>query len=678
MDFADGLNPRQREAVLTTEGPVLVLAGAGSGKTRVITRRIAHILANRLATPEEVLAVTFTNKAAGEMRERVGELVGKDTAKQVCISTFHSFCLKVLREHIEQLGYRKNFSIAGEGDVRTLLRRVVDDLNEKDKRYSPGEFQAAISLFKNTRPEKEAPTPGPVEKESEEKYAENLPHVIAAYQSALQAANSVDFDDLLLLTLKLWRDFPAVHRACQQMFRYVMVDEYQDTNRVQYDLVRMLVEEHRNLCVVGDDDQSIYRWRGADPRMILDFDRHFPGAHVITLDQNYRSTNSILRAANGVIKNNQSRREKQLWSELGDGRAIDHYLVANEEAEAAEAVSRLQYIHAKSGAKYSDFALLYRSNLQSKPLELAFRTAGIPYVVVGGQDFFERAEVRDVVSYLKIIANPRDEAAFLRVVNMPRRGIGDTTLHAVHALCRTEKLSLGKAMAEALKRGDTPAQAKDGIRRFLDLLTRFRERFKKGDGTLRGIVEDLVLEIDYRGELERTAKNREHAHNRWLNVESVIDAIGAYEATTEKPSLLDFLDKTHLNTDDAAFSKKERRATGVTLMTIHSAKGLEFPFVFIMGCEQGLLPHGKSMLEGGLEEERRLFYVALTRGKRYVALFEALLRKRGENERPTETSQFLREIPDELLKTQARASRDMLAQHLPEPKPKKKAKPKKK
>lgn len=670
--FLEGLNPQQRDAAMTTEGPVLVLAGAGSGKTRVITRRIAHILANQLAAPSQVLAVTFTNKAAEEMRERVGELIGRDVAKEVCISTFHSYCLRVLRTHIEQLGYRRNFSIAGEGDVRTLLRRVVDDLNGQDKRYSPSEFQAAISLFKNTQPERSAPRRGPVEKESKEKYDETLPLVIEAYQSALRAANSVDFDDLLTLTLKLWRDFPEVLRACQDEFRYVMVDEYQDTNKVQYDLVRALVEEHRNLCVVGDDDQSIYRWRGADPRMILDFDKSFPGAKVITLEQNYRSTNTILRAANAVIRNNTARREKTLWSDLGEGRALDHFVVADEEAEAKEVVGRLQHIHAKTGMKYSDFAVLYRSNLQSKPLEIAFRTAGIPYVVVGGQDFFERTEVRDIISYLKIIANPRDEAAFLRVVNMPRRGIGDTTLHAVHELCRTERLSLGRAMAEALKRGDTPPQAKEGIRKFLDLLTRFRERFKQPGATLRGLVEDLVLDIDYRSALESAAKNREQAHSRWLNVEAVIEAIGTYETSTENPSLVDFLDKSHLNADDR-FSKQQRRATGVTLMTIHSAKGLEFPFVFIVGCEDGLLPHGKSTLEGGLEEERRLFYVALTRGKRYVALYEAVMRKRGENERPTESSRFLREMPQELLKSQVRAARDMAPP--PPPKAKAKAKP---
>ena len=671
-DFLDGLNPQQRSAAMTTEGPVLVLAGAGSGKTRVITRRIAHILANRLAEPSQILAVTFTNKAAEEMRGRVGELIGKEAAKQVCISTFHSYCLRVLRLHIEHIGYRRNFTIAGEGDVRTLLRRVVDDLNRQDKRYDPNEFQSAISLFKNTQPERSAPKPGPVENETQEKYDESLPVVIEAYQSALRAANSVDFDDLMLLTLKLWRDFPAVLKACQDEFRYVMVDEYQDTNKVQYDLVRALVEEHRNVCVVGDDDQSIYRWRGADPRIILDFDKHYPGATVVTLDQNYRSTNTILRAANAVIRNNSSRHDKSLWSELGEGRPLDHFVVVDDEAEALEAVTRLKHIHAKSGMKYSDFAILYRSNLQSRPLELAFRLAEIPYVVVGGQDFFERAEVRDVISYLKIIANPRDEPAFLRVVNMPRRGIGDSTLHTVHELCRTERLSLGKAMAEALKRGDTPPQAKEGIRKFLDLLTRFRERFKQPGATLQGLVEDLVIDINYRAALDSAAKNPEQAHNRWLNVEAVIEAIGAYEASAENPSLTEFLDKTHLNSDDR-FSKQKRRATGVTLMTIHSAKGLEFPFVFIMGCEDGLIPHGKSAAEGGLEEERRLFYVALTRGKRYVALFEALLRKRGDNERPTEPSRFLKEIPPELLKVQLRASRDMIAQHAPPPPPKKKA-----
>jgi len=667
-EFTAGLNPRQAEAVETIDGPVLVLAGAGSGKTRVITRRVAALVASGIATPGQVLAVTFTNKAAAEMRTRIAELIG-DLAKEVVISTFHSYCLRVLRTHIENIGYRRNFTIAGEGDVRVFLRRIVDDIATEQQRFSPAEFQSAISMHKNAATGGRSFTPRPIETESQEKYDEVLPEVIERYQSALRAANSLDFDDLLAETLRLWREHPGVLRECQQEFRFVMVDEYQDTNRVQFELVRNLVDAHKNLCVVGDDDQSIYRWRGADPRTILDFDRHFPAARVITLDQNYRSVNTVLKAANAVIKNNTERRDKALWSDKGDGREIDWIVVEDDEAEARECVNWLRHIQEKTGARYRDFAILYRSNLQSKNIEISFRQAGIPYTVVGGQQFFERAEVKDVLCYLRILANPRDESAFLRVVNMPRRGIGDSTLHAVHELCRSQKLSLGKALAEALRRGDTPPQAKQGIRTFLDLLTTFRERFKQPGASIKAIVEDLVLAIDYRSELERGAKNREQAHARWQNVELVLTAIGEYEAKAEKPSLMNFLDESHLNADGERFTKSQKRGDGATLMTIHSAKGLEYPFVFITGCEDGLIPHDKSVKEGGLEEERRLFYVALTRAQRHITLFEALRRRSGERDRPTKTSRFLKEIPPELLRSRPLAMRDMMEAAEPPKKP---------
>jgi len=657
--FLAGLNPPQKEAALHTEGPLLVLAGAGSGKTRVITCRIAHLLASGLAKPEEILAVTFTNKAAAEMRERVAAMVGKARAKKLVISTFHSFCLGILREHIEHIGYRKNFSIASESDARVILRRVVDDLGERDKSYSPALFHGAISLFKNSQ----AADPhhqGPVKNETEEKYQSRFGHVYDSYQSALLAANSVDFDDLLLLTLKLWRQHPAILEKCRGQFRYVMVDEYQDTNKVQFDLMHFLVDVHQNFCVVGDDDQSIYAWRGADSRLILEFEKHFKDARIITLDQNYRSTNTILQAANSVIAHNSTRRVKNLWSDLGEGRPIDWIVVADEEAEAQHAIKWLQHIMERTGAKHKDFALLYRSNIQSKPIEIAFRRAGIPYAVYGGQDFFERAEVKDIVSYLKIISNPRDEAAFLRVVNMPRRGIGDQTLHHVHELCRTERLSLGMSLAEILKRGSAPKQAADGIRAFLDLLQRYRKRFREDSETLRKITEDLVIEIDYRGELDRVAKNKQHADNRWQNVVSVLDAIEAYEKENLGASLSQFLDASHLNSD-TNFSKQDRRNSGVSLMTIHSAKGLEFPFVFLMGVEEGILPHTRSIAENSLDEERRLFYVALTRGKRHVTLFECLSRTKHGREKMCSTSRFLPEIPAQYLKQQIKAVREMVA-----------------
>lgn len=664
-----------------TEGPLLVLAGAGSGKTRVITCRVGQLIATGRAEPAQILAVTFTNKAANEMRERLRGLIGEGAASPVRISTFHSYCLNVLREHCEHIGYRKNFSIAGEGDSRALMRRVVDDLPTREG-FSPGIFHAEISLYKNRNESPDPELKRPVATATEERYVEHMHTVFERYNAALRAANSMDFDDLMLQTLRLWREHPRIGKHCREAFRYVLVDEYQDTNQVQFDLMKYLVQDHQNLCVVGDDDQSIYAWRGADSRIILDFDKHFPKARVITLDQNYRSTETILRAANAVIGNNAARREKRLWSELGKGRAIDWFVVADEDAEAKEAITWLKLIQEKTGAKWSDFAFLYRSNQQSQLLEIALRQAGISYVVIGGQDFFERAEVRDVISYLKVIANPRDEAAFLRVINMPRRGIGDHTLHRVHELCIEKSCSLGQALAEILKAGKespsaqqelldpemgfSPAQqwtrTEQGIREFLSILKTFREKFQAAAGKdLRSIVEDLILAIDYRGELERTCKNKAQVESRWENIEYVLKAVGDYEARAKEPSLRGFLDESHLTGDNPMQSKEERLKKGVTLMTIHSAKGLEFPFVFLFGCEEGLMPHKKSIEQNSVEEERRLFYVALTRGKRHVTLFESLSRTNNGKERLTATSRFMKEIPAELLNPRVMAVRDGLS-----------------
>lgn len=670
--YLEGLNPQQAAAVRHVSGPVLILAGAGSGKTRVITRRIAYLLDQGMARPEEILAVTFTNKAAGEMRERVAELIGRQAAGGVTIATFHSFCLNVLRRHIDQIGYRRDFTIAGESDARLILRRLTDELGGGEG-YSPATFQSAISLRKNSGIAADVPLP--VRDKTQEKYAAHLADLYGRYESALRAANSLDFDDLLLLAQRLWRDHPRLLAAARKRFQYVMVDEYQDTNRVQYALLRMLVEEHRNLCVVGDDDQSIYGWRGADARNILEFERDFPDATIITLDQNYRSTQTILEAANGVISNNQARREKRLWSDLGKGRLLDWFVVGDEEAEATEAVKWLQHIRRQSGAEYRDFAVLYRSNIQSRPLELAFRRAGIPYIVYGGQDFFERAEVKDIISYLKTLANPRDEAAFLRIVNMPRRGIGDATLHQAHDLCRGEKIPLGKALAELIRRELAPPAAARGIQELLGVMQQFRRRLKERAAPLHIITADLIAAIDYDKELARLARNREQAEARRQNVEQVIKAIEAYEQQAERPSLTGFLDESHLNSDQDRAGREQRRQEGVSLMTIHSAKGLEFPFVFITGLEDGLLPHERSVKENGLEEERRLFYVALTRGKRHVTLFEACSREKHGKEIMSRPSRFLEEIPKECVKHRPLAVRAMVEERVapPQPKPKKKA-----
>jgi len=664
------LNQPQRQAVEHTDGPILVLAGAGSGKTRVITTRVAYLIATGKARPEEILAVTFTNKAANEMRERVAAITGKKAAKAIVISTFHSFCLRILREHITHLGYRRDFTISSESDKRTLLRRLLDDMDGVKERFKPEMFIEAIGTLKNNGQEPDEASQKEPETETEKKYQQWLPSIYGAYQSALRAANALDFDDLLGLTLKLWRDHPEVLEAAQQRFRYVMVDEFQDTNQVQYQLVRSLVDKHQNLCVVGDDDQSIYAWRGADPRNILELDRDFPKLRVIKLEQNYRSTQTVLDAANGVIQHNRWRREKKLWSDNGAGRPIDWIVCGDEEHEAKMAASWLRLIQSKTGAACSDFAVLYRSNTQSRAIEIAFRNAGIPYVVIGGQEFFERAEVRDIVSYLKVIANPRDETAFLRIANVPRRGIGDVTLHKVHDCCIRDGLPFGKALAKVVEEGGASSEAAKGIRSLLALLAEHRKRFHAGQEPLSRIAHDLVDAIGYRDELLRSSKTPGQFETRWNNVEAIFQAIDSYENEDETPSLGRFLDQTSLVRDEDRRSKNERRDTGTTLMTMHSAKGLEFPFVFVIGMEEGILPHEKSMRDDAIEEERRLFYVAITRAKRHLTVFECLSRNRFGKERMSATSRFLSEIPENLVKRNIAAARDMVEARVAPPKPK--------
>lgn len=667
----EGLNPQQQNAVRHTDGPVLILAGAGSGKTRVITRRIAYLLAEGLADPESILALTFTNKAAEEMRSRIAELVGKNVAARIVLSTFHSFCLRVLRTECDHIGYRRNFTVSSESDTRSMVRRMLDDVADVKESFSPAIVLERISMVKSGKVA--LPSNGSTEGKSDEsatdaKYSKWLPDFFERYQSALRAANTMDFDDLLALTLRLWQEHPRVLARYQKQYHYVMVDEYQDTNRTQYELLSALVAVHRNLCVVGDDDQSIYAWRGAGIENILDFEREFEEAKVIRLEQNYRSTTTILDAANSVIANNRQRRAKKLWSDLGTGRAIDWIVTGDDDHEAKETVNWLRHILQKSGADFGDFALLYRSNLQSRPLEIAFRQAGIPYEVYGGQDFFERSEVRDVVGYLRTIVNPRDEAAFLRIVNVPRRGIGDATLHAVHELCREKSLTLGKGLSEALAQGKVSSQAEEGIRAYLAVLTEFRRRFRECGGRLSETLEFLLDRIGYRAELVRTSKTPDQAAMRWANVEAVVAAMAEYERSTPTPSLSGFLDQSSLDTSD--FKRgRERRKDAVSLMTIHSAKGLEFPFVFVMGIEEGLLPHDKSMDALSIEEERRLFYVALTRGQRHVTLFEALSRIRHGRERMTNTSRFVKEIPERFLNRHVRAARDTVESRVAPSKP---------
>ena len=670
--FLAGLNENQAAAVRQIEGPVLVIAGAGSGKTRVVTRRIAYILALKKAQPEEILAVTFTNKAAGEMRERVAELVGKTNADKVLISTFHSFCLTILREHIDLLGYRKNFTIASESDTRTLLSRALDDIENPEESFSPGIFREQISLMKSSEVTDNFAITPPAEESKEEaanreKYESWLPEIFDRYQSALRAANTVDFDDLLGLVLKLWKEHPEIRELFQQKFKYVMVDEYQDTNTIQYRLIQNLVAAHKNLCVVGDDDQSIYGWRGADISNILNFGKDFPGAVEINLGYNYRSKEPILAAANAVISNNNKRIEKSMIPQQGPGRALDRIVTADEEHESRMVLEWMQNIQRKTGATFDDFAILYRSNNQSRAHEIMLRSAGIPYIVIGGQEFFERAEIRDIVAYLKVIVNPWDEASFLRVVNMPRRGIGDKTLHIIHDLCLAENLTLGKGMAKALSEGLITGAAEKGIRNFLGLMTDFRQRFKEKKLALHEIVGQLVHTIGYRNEIERTAKNPEHASFRWENIQAIVKALEEYENTSDKtPTLGGFLDQSSLTRDADRFAQSGQDRSVVTLMTIHSAKGLEFPYVFLVGTEDGIIPHARSLRDNTVEEERRLFYVAITRAQRHFTFFETCSRIRHGREIICTPSRFIKEIPNDLIRIRTYAPRDHIAQQVRE------------
>ena len=656
----DNLNPEQHAAVTHVDGPLVVLAGAGSGKTRVITQRIAHLLREGHATPTQILALTFTNKAANEMRERVAELIGTRSASRVFLGTFHAFCLRVLRREIERMGYRKNFSVSSESDVRTIMRRVLEDMDGVKDSFSPKLFLERITAIKNSGEPSDSPEEGEEkdsDTETEAKYRKWLPAIYEKYQSALRAANTLDFDDLLVLTVDLWAKHAEVLERYRKRFRYILVDEYQDTNAVQYRLLRALAGEAGNLFVVGDDDQSIYGWRGADIRNILDFESDYPNAKAVKLEQNYRSTQTVLDAANAIIVRNKQRRPKKLWSALGEGRAIDRIVTADSESEAGTVVEWLQHIVRGTGASFGDFAVLYRSNIQSRPFEVAFRRAGIPYVVRGGQDFFERAEVRDVLAYLRAIINPNDEAAVLRVINMPRRGVGDAALHQIHDVCREDGVSFSKGMRRAQERGLLSSRAAHGIDAFLDLLNIYRGQFDRRERAIPDLIQGLIEASGYRAELRRAAKTPGQWIQRSENLDAVVQAAEQYCESTRKPSLTEFLDQCSLEPPDEPRSGEHRDERSATLMTIHSAKGLEFPFVFIVGVEEGLMPHEKNAMGPGLEEERRLFYVALTRAQRHVTLFEAIERDRHGRPKPTTTSRFIAELPEGSVNTRHRAVR---------------------
>jgi DNA helicase-2/ATP-dependent DNA helicase PcrA len=647
--FAD-LNPSQREAVAATEGPVLVVAGAGSGKTRVLTYRIAHLIRDLRVPPDSILAITFTNKAADEMKARVGALVG-GAVRSMWVSTFHSACVRILRREASRLGYKSGFSIYDEADSLRLINLVLKDLDLDPKRFPPRAMKAVISKAKNELVDYES-----FSDQGEGFFHEQVADVYRLYQQRLLGASAMDFDDLLMVTVELFGAFPDVLATYQHRFRYVLVDEYQDTNRAQYVLVKQLTDAHRNLCVVGDSDQSIYRFRGADIRNIRDFEVDYPDARIIILDQNYRSTETILDAANSVISNNTKRTPKNLWSDRGRGVPIVRFEAEDEHDEAgyvADEVERLQ----GEGFNLSDVAVFYRTNAMSRVIEDVLVRRGVPYTVVGSVKFYDRKEIKDAIAYLRAVVNPEDEVSLKRIINEPRRGIGDTTIAHVDRFSQARKIPFAEGLRLAREIPQLNARAQTAIAEFVAIMDRLHEVTE--DEGVGAAVSAVLSDTGMLAALE--AEKTIEAMGRVENLRELVGVATEFESSNEGAVIGDeefdsldnlrrlevFLETTALVAD---IDEWEEGAGAVTLMTLHTAKGLEFPAVFIVGMEDGVFPHMRSLGDPGeLEEERRLAYVGVTRAQDRLYLTSAWSRMLfgGSNYNPP--SRFLTEIPDGLI-----------------------------
>ncbi len=631
--FLEALNPEQRAAVVTTEGPLLVLAGAGTGKTRVITCRIAHLV-ERGVRPANVLAVTFTNKAAREMRERLVPLIGARACGELFVGTFHAFCAEALREHGPAVGLPERFAISDGADQLALLRSVLRGIHVDGVQLSLGDVQARISLLKNRLVGRGAFL---------ERVADGEEELVARawgrYEEELARSRALDFDDLLLRTLQLLRSQPRTLASFSRRFRYVLVDEYQDTNAPQYEIVRAIAGTHGNLCVVGDDDQSIYGWRGADVTRILSFERDFPGAKVVRLETNYRSTEPILRAANRLIAHNRSRHEKELRSALGPGAPLRLVAAADEVEEADHVAREILGLVGDREARWSDFAVLFRTGPQAKAFEAQFRARGIPYVLVGGRSFFDRKEVRDVLAYLRLLVHPDDELALARIADAPPRGLGAKSLERVLAYRAERGLSLMEAFEQASAIEGVSAGAASAGRDLCRVLATLREQ--RG-ATLAGRIERCLEAVDYRSELERCSPDALERERRRAAVEELLELARDFERRRRDPELSAFLQTLSLETRDE--DAGETRDEAVHLMTLHAAKGLEFPRVYLVGLEEGLLPHRRALAQDDLEEERRLLYVGITRARGHLTLCHA--KKRARSIRGTESlrSRFLFEL----------------------------------
>lgn len=645
VDCTYGLNPQQAEAVINTEGPMLIMAGAGSGKTKVLTCRVANLL-QKGVRPYRILAITFTNKAAAEMRERVNNMSGP-AAKDVWLFTFHAFCARFLRMEIDKLpGYGGNFAIYDTADSQNLIKQILKEMNLDDKRFQPSGILSRISNAKNALQDAAA-----FARQAGDFYEQKVADIYSRYEQKLQLNNALDFDDLLMLSIKLLQENKEVREKYQDRFDYLLVDEYQDTNHAQYLLTKFLAAKHRNICVVGDADQSIYGWRGADIQNILDFEKDYPDAKVIKLEQNYRSTQIILDAANAVIENNTGRKPKNLWTENKSGADIIYFQAVDERDEARFVIEQLQNLQRTENKKLGDMAILYRTNTQSRIFEEMLIKSGISYNMVGGLKFYERKEIKDIIAYLRVIFNPADSLSLLRIINVPKRGIGDASLAKIQAYAAANNVSLFEAVSNAV--------AIDGLSsRFVSKLDDlagiiFELMNLANEAPVEDLIDRVLRDTGYLEELEN--ERTPQAQSRIDNLHELISVAQEFAASEEENNLENFLAHVALVSD---IDDTELGEDAITLMTLHSSKGLEFPVVFLVGMEEGLFPHARTLMdETEIEEERRLCYVGITRAKEKLFLSSTKMRIIYGNTVTYPPSRFLQEIPARLVKTIKRQER---------------------
>ncbi|OAS85640.1 MULTISPECIES: DNA helicase PcrA [Metabacillus] len=635
-----GLNDMQQEAVKTTDGPLLIMAGAGSGKTRVLTHRIAYLMTEKQIAPWNILAITFTNKAAREMKERIQRILGPG-ADEIWISTFHSMCVRILRRDSDRMGINRNFSILDTTDQLSVIKTVLKEKNLDPKKYEPRSLLGSISSAKN-----ELITPEEYDKSANSHYEQMVSDVYREYQKKLRKNQSLDFDDLIMTTIQLFQRVPEVLESYQRKFQYIHVDEYQDTNRAQYMLVKLLASRFKNLCVVGDSDQSIYRWRGADIANILSFEKDYPQANVILLEQNYRSTKLILEAANEVIKRNSNRKPKKLWTENQQGAKITYYRADSEAAEGQFVAGRIKQLVDSGQRKLSEIAILYRTNAQSRIIEEVLLKSNLNYTIVGGIKFYDRKEIKDLLAYLRLIANPDDDISLARIINVPKRGVGSTSVDKIANYAIDNDLSLFQALDEIEQIGVSA--------RVINALVEFRELIRNLGNmqdylSVTELAEEIIEKSGYREmlKLEKTIE----AQSRLENIDEFLSVTQTFEKQNEDKSLVAFLTDLALVSDiDKLEEDEQEQSDALVLMTLHSAKGLEFPVVFLIGLEEGVFPHSRSLMEEDeMEEERRLAYVGITRAEKDLFITNAQMRTLFGRTSMNPESRFISEIPSELI-----------------------------